>query len=204
MAPGAHRKKKQKRESNKWIFSTHTRLHSYISRREDSFLNDKISNQVLTFIVRSTIATSIVIFFSFFHKSGYFGKEKKAKMPFGNEYLIFNLFQCISRIVFLIQVDGTIVQLDEVSFSYPAKKETKNNQARTKNEDGTEKEKLKAPPPLRLESISVNMDQSTRMAILGRNGCGKSTLIKLITGALEPTGKNCRHMCKIIYLKLHI
>ena len=37
------------------------------------------------------------------------------------------------------------------------------------------------------ENLSLGVDLSTRMAIVGNNGVGKSTLLKLMTGAIEPT-----------------
>eukprot|EP00510_Aplanochytrium_minuta_P005414 CAMPEP_0184012384 /NCGR_PEP_ID=MMETSP0954-20121128/4376_1 /TAXON_ID=627963 /ORGANISM="Aplanochytrium sp, Strain PBS07" /LENGTH=737 /DNA_ID=CAMNT_0026292353 /DNA_START=75 /DNA_END=2288 /DNA_ORIENTATION=+ len=60
------------------------------------------------------------------------------------------------------KLDGTIIRLDAVEFKYP------NNSV------------------LHLKDIDMSLDQSSRVAILGRNGCGKSTLIKLITGKLNP------------------
>lgn len=45
-----------------------------------------------------------------------------------------------------------------------------------------------------LSDININVDMDTRMAILGRNGCGKTTLIKLFEEKLElNTGQFFRH-----------
>lgn len=57
--------------------------------------------------------------------------------------------------------DGDMVQLTRTSFGY------------------TDDQPL-------LQDIDLSIDIKTRAALLGRNGCGKSTLIKLIVGALRP------------------
>ena len=41
-----------------------------------------------------------------------------------------------------------------------------------------------------LDSVSFSLDESDRLGIIGVNGCGKSTLFKLITGELDATGGN--------------
>lgn len=38
-----------------------------------------------------------------------------------------------------------------------------------------------------LSDVSLNIEKGRKIAILGRSGVGKSTLLKLLTGALEPT-----------------
>ncbi len=60
-------------------------------------------------------------------------------------------------------VDGMIIQLKEVGFGYP----------------GSEK-------PL-FQGAELSVDTSSRIVLLGENGNGKSTLVKLMTGNLEPT-----------------
>ena len=57
--------------------------------------------------------------------------------------------------------DSNIVELDRVKFGY----------------EGAE---------LLMKSVDMVVDNKSRVALLGRNGCGKSTLIKLIVGALMP------------------
>jgi ATPase subunit of ABC transporter with duplicated ATPase domains len=42
------------------------------------------------------------------------------------------------------------------------------------------------PPPCLLRDVELQIDCKSRVALLGRNGCGKSTLIKLMVGALRP------------------
>lgn len=41
-----------------------------------------------------------------------------------------------------------------------------------------------------LEKVSFSLDETDRLGIIGVNGCGKSTLFKLILGELEPTDGN--------------
>ncbi len=38
-----------------------------------------------------------------------------------------------------------------------------------------------------LQDVTLSIDPGARIAIIGRNGCGKSTLIRLITGTLRQT-----------------
>jgi len=76
--------------------------------------------------------------------------------------------------------NGDIVRLEQVTFGY------------------TEDRIL-------LNDIDLTIDAKSRCALLGRNGCGKSTLIKLIVGALKPTrGKaTIDGRSKIEYLAQH-
>lgn len=37
-----------------------------------------------------------------------------------------------------------------------------------------------------LETVTVQIERGDRVGLLGRNGCGKSTLMKLINGELNP------------------
>ncbi len=38
-----------------------------------------------------------------------------------------------------------------------------------------------------LDGVSITLEQGERIGVVGRNGCGKSTLIKIIAGVLKPT-----------------
>ena len=77
-------------------------------------------------------------------------------------------------------IDGNIVTVDQMSFGY--------------QEDN-----------MLLQNVDLTVDIKSRIAFLGRNGCGKSTLIKLIVGDLNPlkgkTALNSR--AKIEYLAQH-
>jgi ATP-binding cassette subfamily B protein len=55
--------------------------------------------------------------------------------------------------------------------------------------------------PFVVENVSIHIDAGTRVAIVGRTGCGKSTLARLIAGLYEPTAgrilfddKELRHL----------
>jgi len=56
-----------------------------------------------------------------------------------------------------------------------------------------------------VRNISVRCSLSTRVACIGRNGAGKSTIIKLLTGEMEPTvGKVWKHPnCRVAYVAQH-
>jgi len=76
--------------------------------------------------------------------------------------------------------NGDIVRLDLASFGYK-----KDN--------------------LLLNKVDLSVDVKSRVALLGRNGCGKSTLIKLIIGALKPLAGQIKidGRAKIEYLAQH-
>ena len=64
--------------------------------------------------------------------------------------------------------EQSAVQINQVSFTYPATG-------------------FNAPSTPALESVNFTINQNTKLGILGPNGGGKSTLIKLILGILKPT-----------------
>lgn len=77
-----------------------------------------------------------------------------------------------------LRTKGDLVHLDDVSYSHPPRRGA-------------------APPssskPL-LENVRLTIPQDARIALVGKNGQGKSTLAKLIAGQLAPTkGKVVRH-----------
>ena len=76
--------------------------------------------------------------------------------------------------------DGDIVRLEQVNFGY-------------------------SPDRILLNDVDLSITLKSRVALLGRNGCGKSTLIKLIVGALQPLkGKAVvDSRAKIEYLAQH-
>jgi zinc transport system ATP-binding protein len=64
--------------------------------------------------------------------------------------------------------DSEAIRLEGVSFTYPAKA-------------------LRDEPVRALTNVSLTVPRGTRLGILGPNGGGKSTLVKLILGLLQPT-----------------
>lgn len=76
--------------------------------------------------------------------------------------------------------DGNIVAIEQMKFGYQEDK-------------------------LLLNNIDLTIDLKSRIAFLGRNGCGKSTLIKLIVGSLAPLqGKaTLNSRAKVEYLAQH-
>ena len=76
--------------------------------------------------------------------------------------------------------DGNMVTLERVTFGY-------------------------SPDKILLKNVDMTVDVNSRIALLGRNGCGKSTLIKLVVGALRPLkGKGAVDArAKIEYLAQH-
>ena len=42
------------------------------------------------------------------------------------------------------------------------------------------------PEKILLKNINLTIELKSRTALLGRNGCGNSTLIKLVVGGLNP------------------
>ena len=44
--------------------------------------------------------------------------------------------------------------------------------------------------PLLLEGVDLSIDRGERVCLVGRNGTGKSTIMKLITGEIKPDGGN--------------
>lgn len=53
--------------------------------------------------------------------------------------------------------------------------------------------------------VSFTIDQKSRIALLGKNGCGKSTLIKLVLGKLQPRAGTCgmNRGARIEYIAQH-
>lgn len=76
--------------------------------------------------------------------------------------------------------DKDIIRLEQVKFGYP-------------------------DSDLLLEDVDLTVNMKSRIALLGRNGCGKSTLIKLTVGGLQPSAGAVRidPRAKIEYLAQH-
>lgn len=77
-----------------------------------------------------------------------------------------------------LRFPGPLVSLEKVSFAYA----------------GPKVRKGQAPPPTILQDIDLTIHMGDRVGIVGLNGCGKSTLIKLLTDTTKPTkGTATRH-----------
>jgi len=59
------------------------------------------------------------------------------------------------------RLDGIFLQIKEVSFGYPNK-------------------------PLLFKNVTIGIDEQSKIALVGNNGTGKSTLLKLIIGKIDP------------------
>ena len=79
-----------------------------------------------------------------------------------------------SRVCFLFVCfalgSGPVVTVADLAFAYP-------------NADGSDIQ----DSDLLLRDVDFILTQKSRCALLGPNGCGKSTLIKLLLGKLDPT-----------------
>ncbi|VBB17897.1 ATP binding cassette sub family F [Yasminevirus sp. GU-2018] len=89
-------------------------------------------------------------------------------------------------------LSGDLVKIDRVTFSYHTSDES------TSNKDISSLAYSKNP-------LEITITQGRRIAIVGKNGVGKSTLIKLITGDLTPkTGSVLKHQSlRIGYYNQH-
>jgi ATP-binding cassette subfamily B protein len=68
---------------------------------------------------------------------------------------------------------GGAIEWEHVSFSYFAEESSGSNGARR---------------PLALNDINVKVPAGSKLAIVGRTGAGKSTMVKLLVRLIEPTG----------------
>merc|ERR1711976_1037952 len=59
--------------------------------------------------------------------------------------------------------------------------------------------------PNLFENVELGVDMDSRISIVGPNGVGKSTLLKLLLGELEPTSGECRrnHRLRTAYYSQH-
>ncbi|KAI8984310.1 P-loop containing nucleoside triphosphate hydrolase protein [Mycotypha africana] len=81
-----------------------------------------------------------------------------------------------------LRYNGPVFKVSEVSFRYPHT--TKNS----------------------IESFSITIEPNARIAFIGPNGCGKSTLMNMLVGRIQPTnGEIYRHpLLRIGYFSQHI
>ncbi|KAF9305122.1 hypothetical protein BGZ74_011329 [Mortierella antarctica] len=86
----------------------------------------------------------------------------------------------------------TLLSLNNVSFAYPA----------TTAQAG----KATTLGPKVIDNVSLSLFHSSRVALLGPNGCGKSTLMSLLAGDLSPTSGTVERfssLVKIGYFSQH-
>ncbi|TFK20041.1 P-loop containing nucleoside triphosphate hydrolase protein [Coprinopsis marcescibilis] len=83
---------------------------------------------------------------------------------------------------------NAILQLSDVSFKYPVAPGSRS-----------------AKPKLIIDNVSLDVSPHARIALLGPNGCGKSTLMNLLAGELEPSTGEVRkhHRLRIGYFSQH-
>ena len=75
-----------------------------------------------------------------------------------------------------LRFPGPLVSLEKVTFKYPTVR------------------KAQAPLPIVLQDVDLTIHMGDRVGVVGLNGCGKSTLIKLLTDTTKPTkGTVTRH-----------
>ncbi|CZR65733.1 related to positive effector protein GCN20 [Phialocephala subalpina] len=75
-----------------------------------------------------------------------------------------------------LRFPGPLVSLEKVTFKYPVLK------------------KSATPAPIVLQEVDLTIHMGDRIGVVGLNGCGKSTLIKLLTDTTKPTkGTVTRH-----------
>jgi ATP-binding cassette subfamily F protein 3 len=79
------------------------------------------------------------------------------------------------------------LQLQEVGFSYPAAEGSAGS-----TDDAPEQRRRRL-----LSDVNLRVDGNARIVLLGENGTGKSTLLKLLTGVLEPTEGLVQHAAGI-------
>ncbi|KUJ14595.1 ABC transporter-like protein [Mollisia scopiformis] len=75
-----------------------------------------------------------------------------------------------------LRFPGPLISVENVTFKYPTLK------------------KSSAPTPVVLQDVNLTIHMGDRVGVVGLNGCGKSTLIKLLTDTTKPTkGTVTRH-----------
>ncbi|GAW26715.1 putative ABC transporter [Rosellinia necatrix] len=88
-----------------------------------------------------------------------------------------------------LRFPGALISLDKVSFRYPR----------------DPKAKAASPPPLVLQDVTLSVHMGDRVGLVGLNGGGKSTLIRLLVGSAKPgSGTAAAHpRAKIGYYSQH-
>jgi ATPase subunit of ABC transporter with duplicated ATPase domains len=74
-----------------------------------------------------------------------------------------------------LRFPGPLISLEKVTFKYPTPK------------------KSATPAPAILSEIDLTIHTGDRIGLIGLNGCGKSTLVKLLTDTTKPTKGTVNH-----------
>ncbi|KAG0027906.1 hypothetical protein BGZ82_008706 [Podila clonocystis] len=78
----------------------------------------------------------------------------------------------------------TLLSLNNVSFAYPT--------------TTTQASKTTTLGPKVIDNVSLSLFHSSRVALLGPNGCGKSTLMSLLAGNLSPTSGTVERFSSLV------
>lgn len=81
----------------------------------------------------------------------------------------------------------TYIQLDNISLEYPIGKGLKINELLSKSRQVNKGINLNAHTVKALDSINIALNEGDRLGIIGKNGAGKSSLLKTISGIYPPT-----------------
>ena len=82
------------------------------------------------------------------------------------------------------------MEIKNLNFSYPSTRLNNNNNTSSSSSSSSSSSHIDIYTHTKqhlLSDVNVRVEITSRIGVLGSNGCGKSTLIKLILGELQPT-----------------
>lgn len=86
--------------------------------------------------------------------------------------------------------ETTLVALKDVGFSF-----TSLPAANAGGESGGESTGTSEKPLLLFQHVNITITLSTRLGLIGENGCGKTTLLRILADELQPTAGSCVRWC---------